>query len=451
MDLWQHQRDAFDFIASRRGVLLDMFMGTGKSRVIVEAINSWPAGRVLILCPKSVLGVWRRELDRWSNGAHHQLILDQSTGERKRDSLRNRLASSAPLVVVINYDAARSKSLRSTLLAVPWTEVICDESHRIKAHNSQISQLAAGLGARARKRIAMSGTPMANSPLDLFGQFRFLDPTILGNSWYHFAERFAIKEKIPGVARPVVKRANMRMLPELRRLTDPLTFRTPRSVLSLPPVLHQQIPVYLARKAHRAYLQLENNLEAELDEGRITAANTAVALLRLQQITGGHAATDNGSVAIDFGKFNALLDILLDADPAEPVVVFCRFLPELQAIAAAAQRTGRPYAELSGARKELTPTGELPDTPGLVLGVQIQAGGLGVDLTRARVGVYWSTSFSLGDHEQSLARIHRPGQTKPVIYKHLIAAATVDELIARCLQDKQNVIDILLRKGLRRA
>jgi SNF2 family DNA or RNA helicase len=86
----------------------------------------------------------------------------------------------------------------------------------------------------------------------------------------------------------------------------------------------------------------------------------------------------------------------------------------------------------------------------MVMGVQLQAGGLGVDLTAARICVYWSQSFSLGDHEQSLARVHRPGQTHHIIYKHLVATDTVDELIDSCLANKRSVIDTFLAKGLRR-
>ena len=85
-----------------------------------------------------------------------------------------------------------------------------------------------------------------------------------------------------------------------------------------------------------------------------------------------------------------------------------------------AVRTAR---ELSGSRHELE---EWQDGAGQVLAVQIQAGGLGVDLTRAAYCIYYSLGFSLSEYEQSLARVHRPGQTRPVAYYHLIAEHTVD-------------------------
>jgi SNF2 family DNA or RNA helicase len=451
MTLWPHQREAIDVINRQRAVLLDAWMGTGKSRVIVECINSWPRGRVLIACPKSVLGVWRRELTAWGSFPHQVLILDQATGKAKAKAVRIAIDSDEPLIVVLNYDAIRSASLRETILSSGWSEIICDESHRIKAPNSQISRLMHRLGRGARKLIAMTGTPTPNNPLDLFGQLRFLDERLLGTNWHSFARRFGVPEQIPGARGLIYKRFNVRMAAELRRITDPITFRAPKSVLTLPGVTHQTIPVVLGTKARRAYESLAATAEADLTEGRITAANAGVVLLHLQQLTGGIAATsDNGRRIIDAAKADALDDLLTDLPADERLIVFCRFVPELAQIQKVAKRHNRPYGEISGARKDLTTLGTMPETPGLVMGVQLQAGGLGVDLTAARIAVYWSKSFSLGDHEQSLARVHRPGQKHHVVYTHLVATDTVDELIDSCLVHKKSVIDTFLAKGLRR-
>ena len=79
-----------------------------------------------------------------------------------------------------------------------------------------------------------------------------------------------------------------------------------------------------------------------------------------------------------------------------------------------------------------------------VLAVQIQSGGEGIDLTRAAYCAYYSIGHSLGDYDQSLARIHRPGQTRPVVYYHLTASATVDVAVYDALDKKRNVIDAVL-------
>jgi SNF2 family DNA or RNA helicase len=84
-----------------------------------------------------------------------------------------------------------------------------------------------------------------------------------------------------------------------------------------------------------------------------------------------------------------------------------------------------------------------------VLGVQIQAGGLGVDLTRARYCVFLSLGFNLTEYEQALARVHRPGQLRPVHYYHLLANGTVDRAVYGALRKKQDVIQEVL-EGLKR-
>jgi len=81
-----------------------------------------------------------------------------------------------------------------------------------------------------------------------------------------------------------------------------------------------------------------------------------------------------------------------------------------------------------------------------VLAVQIQAGGIGVNLTRARYSVFYSLGYSLGDYEQALARVHRPGQTRKCTHVHLISKGTVDEHVYKALQDKADVVEYILRK-----
>jgi SNF2 family DNA or RNA helicase len=185
-------------------------------------------------------------------------------------------------------------------------------------------------------------------------------------------------------------------------------------------------------------------LIAEVRSGEVTAANALVKLLRLQQITGGYIRTDDGhEVQIDSAKMNLLRDVLEDIDPQEPVVVFCRFHKDLEAVNRVADETGRRSLELSGRMDELKQwqAGEAP-----VLAVQIDSGGVGVDLTRARYSIYYSLGFSLGSYEQSLARIHRPGQTRPVEYIHLLAQDTVDEQVMAALARRSDVVNSVLQQ-----
>jgi SNF2 family DNA or RNA helicase len=165
--------------------------------------------------------------------------------------------------------------------------------------------------------------------------------------------------------------------------------------------------------------------EYEDDEGKIKQR-----LLRVEKI--------------DSGKAELLEEIIEDIDEHEPVVVFCRFQHDLDEIKAVAEKLDRTYGEISGRSKSaLSDKAEMQD--GIqIAGVQIQAGGVGIDLTRSRYGIYYSVGFSLGDYEQSLARIHRPGQTRPVVYYHLVAAGTIDEVVYSNLKSKKDVISSII-------
>ena len=217
---------------------------------------------------------------------------------------------------------------------------------------------------------------------------------------------------------------------------------TAGEVLDLPGAIETYTHVNLNRRARKLYDQMAMSFHAELESGeKITAANALARLMRFQQLTSGFAHTEDGKVLeVDDSKARALADILEDLPNREPVVVFARFQNDLDAIARVADGAKQPHFEISGRTKNL----EEWNKEGGVLAVQIQAGGLGLDLTAARYCVYYSLGFSLGDYLQSIARLHRPGQKGLVDYIHLVAAASVDEIIVDALEAKEDVINRIL-------
>ena len=135
---------------------------------------------------------------------------------------------------------------------------------------------------------------------------------------------------------------------------------------------------------------------------------------------------------------------MLEGLTGEPVVVFCRFQQDLDVVHEVCQRLGRSSGELSG-RKDQWEDFQFKEAFE-VLAVQIQAGGVGVNLTRAAYAIYYSIGFSLGDYLQSLARIHRPGQRRPVTYYHLIARKTIDERVYEALEARQDLVEAVLAR-----
>jgi len=346
-------------------------------------------------------------------------------------------------VVVINYDSAWRSPFAEWALKQKWDLVVADEIHRCKAPGGKASRFLARLGHAARFRLGLSGTPMPHSPLDVYAYFRFIDPSIFGWSFHKFRQHYAV---MGGYQNHQV--VDYRNLDELNRKFYSVTYACGKDVLDLPAEVHITYTCQLGAEARKVYRSLERDLIAEVQAGEVTAANALVKLLRLQQITGGYIRTDDGyDVQIDSAKMNLLRDVLEDIAPDEPVVVFCRFHKDLEAVNRVADETGRRSLEFSGRVDELK-RWQLGEAP--VLAVQIDSGGVGVDLTRARYAIYYSLGFSLGSYEQSLARIHRPGQTRPVEYIHLLAEGTVDEKVMAALTRRADVVNTVLQqiKGL---
>jgi len=447
---WRHQREAVGFVQQlyrrgKRGAMIAAVMGTGKSAMTVYLCVEERFQLILILCPLRVVQVWRPQFEMHSTLPFLVVPLDDSLANvrAKRGEAERRIklaqARGVPVVIVINYDSAWRPPFAEWALQQKWDLVVADEIHRCKAPGGKASRYLARLGKAARFRLGLSGTPMPHSPLDVYGYFRFIDATIFGWSYNRFRQHFAVMGGFQN--HQVVAYDN---LDELNRKFYSVSFACGKDVLDLPPEMHVTLTCQLGAEARRAYRSLQRNMMAELDAGEVTVANALVKLLRLQQITGGYIRTDDGlDVQIDSAKMNLLRDVLEDIDPHEPVIVFCRFHKDLEAVNRVADETGRRSLELSGRMDELKQwqAGEAP-----VLAVQIDSGGVGVDLSRARYSVYYSLGFSLGSYEQSLARIHRPGQTRPVEYIHLLAQDTVDEQVMVALARRADVVNSVLQQ-----
>jgi len=447
---WRHQIEAFQFVMERLlcgvgAALLALEMGVGKTLVALMVLAAMAARRILICCPLRVVPVWRQQIERHLDLPLIVVTLDDSAGSvanKKKlaeEKLRLADATGRPLAVIINYDSVWRAPFAEWAEQQPWDLIIADESHRLKAPGGKASLAFKRLRSHARARLALTGTPLPHSPLDAYAQFRFLDPSIFGPSFAAFRQKYAV---MGGFQKKQV--TDFQHLDELEALMKTITFRVSKDVLDLPPETHVTYECDLSPEALRVYRDLEEDFVAEVRDGRVTAANAMVKLLRLQQVAGGWVKTDDGQYhRVDSAKQNLLADTLEDIGPNEPVVVFCRFHADLDAVHEVAKTAGFQSLELSGRRDELKrwQAGEAQ-----VLAVQISAGGVGVDLTRARYSILYSLSFSLGEYDQCLARTHRPGQLRPVLHIHLVAKNTVDERIQRALDRRAEVVDSILKE-----
>lgn len=449
---YDHQRHAVaaamhTMRAGRGGYALLMEMGCGKTLAALEVVSrlhvTGDVGRVLIVAPGAVVPVWAREAAQYLTD-EYDLAQLLGTKAKRLDALHS---LTGPLrIAVINYES----SWRIADELIRWTPdmVIADESQRIKGHASKQTKGVTRIGSAARYRLALSGTPVTNGPLDVFAQWRYLDRSIFGDSYYAHRARYAIMGGYEG--KQVV---GYRALDELTRKAHRIAYRvTKLEALDLPETVDVTYPVTLGTRARRAYNELLRDSVAAFDGGEVSATNVLTRLLRLQQVASGRVPRDDGEVeVVGTEKLDAATQVIEDAvSEGGKVVVFARFRAEVDALL---HRFGEAAVGLHGdvpadERGEVVRRFQ-EDAAVRVMVAQIQVGGAGITLHAASTMVFVSMSFNYADYEQAKARIHRIGQTERCTYVHIVAEGTVDEQIAEAMVLKRDVAALVVDRGRR--
>jgi superfamily II DNA or RNA helicase len=450
-DPWPHQLEALRFIWNKDAALIDLPMGRGgKSRIIVDYICNKKVMRTLIVCPKAVIPVWPVQFERHA-GLEVRVVplISGKVAVKAREAkitLEQQLLSyrDTPVVLVINYDSFWRDDFADFALRADIDLLVLDEVQRAKGAGTNTGKFCYQLGAQVPTVFGLSGTPFPHGPDDVYGVYRALDPTIFGTSYKRHQDEFFEMGGFEN--RQIIGYKNVAKMQEL---INSIRFHVEPPKLDIDEQ-HTDIVVDLPARARKIYETLREDLYVRIGNGEVTSANAAVNYTRLQQLTSGHMPVellDDDDVAhvetkvIHEAKQNVLFDLLTDLDKNEPIVIFCRFRYDLQAVQDVAKKLGRGCCELSGRKHELEAWqhGKAP-----ILAAQLRSGAVGVDMTRACLGVYYSYTFSLEEYEQSIKRLARPGQTRNCTFYHIVANKTVDYRIRRALAQRRNIIESLL-------
>lgn len=448
-DDWLHQKRAYWWAENLPGVLFDMWMGTGKTRVAINLTQNWCSkgnATVLIVAPSNVVPIWAEQIARHGVSAPEWDVCLLKSGIstiKRREMAEQHYAEKGPGKIsafICNYEGVWQGKLGEWVGSRKWDVVIADEIHHIKSPGSKVSRFMAKLSSRAGRRVGLSGTPLHDGPMDIYGQARFLVPEVFGTSFSNFRARYAIMGGYGGY-----QVTGYRNVDEFRDNYNSFTFTAgPEEALKhLPPIIYDRRVCELSKPELKAYKELEHQFVTEVEGGLVTVSNALSKLLRLQQITSGFVSNMDGQeVQVGESKAKLLAEVMDEIPKDEPIVVFCRFKRDLATVHSVSKKLNRTSYELSGAKKELnlwrTAKG------GEVLAVQLRAGGEGVPMFRAHYLIDYSLSFSLGEYQQSRARLQRPEQTSQVIAIALCAEHTVDEKIFKALEKKEDVIKTVL-------
>jgi SNF2 family DNA or RNA helicase len=323
--LYDHQIEALRFLKDReRGALL-MEMGTGKTRIVLERIASGGVpSPVLIVIPNSLFYSWGKELSQFPDISSVAL-----TGTRKQRLQRLRWPVS---VFFLNYDYLAP--LRDALLRKRFRTLVFDESTMVKNPRAKRTRAATKLAdnaehvyrTRAATKLAdnaehvyiLTGTCMANAPLDVFCQFRLLGKDVLEDNYYRFRDAFAIIDHYRGFPE-VIGYRDLDVIQD--RLADFSFVRLKSECLDLPPKTFEERRVDLLSEQRKLYDQVKEELLSEFEESPFSTPLAITKMLRLSQIIGGHLTTDDGETkTFPSAKEQELVHIVEEAQPQKVVV-----------------------------------------------------------------------------------------------------------------------------------
>ena len=431
--LWEYQKPAVQFALARRGTLWAAGCGTGKSKMLLDVMHTTGAKRVLILAPKAVVLNWPNEIAAHclpEFAKYCAVDVGLSVAGRAHEIMAFMGPGGNEGIYVVDDSSAWRESVARLLFFIEWDIIAVDEAHHIRNPENQLSQLCYLLRDRnpQAKCLALTATPLGNNPLSVYGIGLFVAPEVVGVNKWAFDHKHGVFTEIEVPVNPKNRSGPKRKIQLFKRLVDKDAFAAMLSQFAyeidkkealpfLPPQIHQRRYVQFDQATRAKYKKLQTELETEFAGKLLTAANAAVLRMRLQQFTGLY-------------KVEAVADAL-EVASYEPVVVICRFTEDLAIVAKACKKLGLKYLEQSGNKTQWL---DFQNGEGDVLGVQIQSGGAGINLTRSSHVICYSHGPSNNDYEQMESRTHRPGQEAPsVTYTHICVADTVDDTIVDAL------------------
>lgn len=463
---FSHQKRALSKILKLNGRAgLFMEMGSGKTKIAIDwasiCYENYELKRVLVVAPISVMSVWKRQIQQHSPVAARIAVLSGPTAGRVSVlNLMMRTPYSKGIEwVITNYEGiwrtdSRGKKLEDYIKQWQPDLIIADESHKIKHPTSKQSKSMSRLGDTVPMALALSGTPVTKSPLDVYGQFRFFNPTVFGTRWGSFKAFYGVWGGMGGY-----QLRRVQNIQDLIKKVRRNSFQIKKSqCLDLPPKIGDIsdpagpniIPVELPEKTMRYYREMREQMITEIEDSKVTAEIALVKMLRLSQITSGFTKdVDKNVIEFDTSKHDVAMDLIMDmVEQDEKVVVFTRFVHDYTRLCESLIRRKVSHSLLAGRTPHDQREGLVHafqnDPRRLVFVSQISSGSLGIELFAASQTVFYSWDYRWDSYVQATDRTHRQGQINPCNYYHLVVPKTIDQLSLRVLQEKGNLAEAIV-------
>lgn len=452
--------------------------------------------RALVVCPKNVRMNWVDEFDNFTTCPGRVTVL--RGGQIKRikqliEAIQRDPDDKLDYTAVVVSQETMTRMV-DTLKPIEWDLIILDEAHGIKAPQTKRTKAALNLRDYAKKRLILTGTPIANTPLDIYSQFEFMGKGYSGfMSWKEFKNFYGVFDRgEDGRGEKLVAIQNMPFMKE-RMSRFSFVVKKNEVLKDLPEKLYDVVEVEMTDRQRECYDQLRKTLVLEIEnelnssENKQLVINSALTkLLRLAQITSGFISwdatvSDDGEIisprAIEYftpnAKLDALEEILAEKGPNDKTIIWAHWRPDIMAISERLKKLNIRHCLFYGGTNEADREAARyafnydPETK-IIVG-SAGAGGTGLNLigyppgdtsykTNCNHAIYYSQDWSFLKRDQSEARNHRKGTRENVRVTDLCVPGTIDEEIrARVVKKKitaweisdlRDVLSSVLRSSL---
>ena len=450
-ELRPYQRRGYawlDFITQwGLGACLADDMGLGKTvQTLAVLLRQYPknVGKpFLLVCPTSVIGNWKREIERFTPSLSY---LVHHGPQRKKGKELSALAHQHAIFLTSYGLLARDIA---SLSKVQWAGIILDEAQQIKNPDTAVAKAARAL--KGDSRIALTGTPVENHVGDLWAIMDFLNPGILGSRSY-FKQKYLL---------PIQNKKDSNVSEELRKLTSPFILRrikTDKTIIAdLPEKIEIEAWCNLSKEQASLYSAVLKDLEKGLEskEGIARKGLVLSSLTKLKQICDHPALflADKSALKGRSGKLSMLENLCSEIIASnEAALIFTQFSRMGGLLQTYLQEAlGREVLFLCGStpmklRDTMVERFQSADGPPIFV-LSLKAGGTGLNLTRASHVIHYDRWWNPAVETQATDRAFRIGQDKNVQVRKLICAGTLEERVHELIESKRHMADNIVAVG----
>lgn len=448
-----YQLEGYTWLANlwdaRLGGVLADDMGLGKTiQTLAMLERARAAGELdgdpaLVVAPTSVLGVWVREAAQFAPNLRVTALAE--TSKKRGSEVGEEIARRAPHVVVTSYAVARLDA--DSFHASSWRALVLDEAQTVKNHTSQTFQAIKKIGAPFG--LAISGTPLENSVMDVWSLFNLVAPGLFPRP-EDFIRRYR-KPIEQGEGHAVTD-----ALEALRRRIGPLMLRRRKEDVApdLPEKQMQRVDVEMSAQHERVYKRHlrreQQRVMGLLKDPDANRVEILAALTRLRRLALDPALVDDEFAGRSVSrKVEAVVRQLVDiAGEGHRALVFSQFTDFLSIVREAAADAGVSTAYLDGStrnRQQVVDEFRAGDADAFF--ISLKAGGTGLTLTEADYVIVLDPWWNPAAEDQAIDRAHRIGQANPVMVYRYVTSSTIEEKVVELQARKRKLFEDVVDAG----